>query len=159
MSDTPLFKQKELSSGDTAIDGLFGGVLAGITMALFLVGVGLTAGDGPGEVLVRFAPGGAQSPLSGLIAHLAVSGIYGALFGSGWQLAGRGWISSASAWIAGLSGGLYGLALLLLAQATLLPAAGAALKEFAPLHFSLAHLTFGVVLGVLTNRSAKRSIS
>jgi hypothetical protein len=158
MSDTPLFTHKELTSGDAAIDGLFGGLLAGIVMAVFLAAAGLSVGDVPGEVLARFAPGGAQSPLGGLIAHLAVSGIYGALFGLVCQMAARRWIRSAAAWIAGLAGGLYGLALLILAQAAFLPGAGAALKAFPPLHFALAHLIFGIVLGVITNRSAKRGM-
>jgi hypothetical protein len=158
MSDTPLFTHKELTSGDAAIDGLFGGLLAGMAMAVFLVGAGLAVGDGPGEVLARFAPGGAQSPLGGLIAHLAVSGIYGALFGLGCQMIARRWIRPASAWIAGLAGALYGLALLILAQAIFLPGAGAALKAFPPLHFTLAHLIYGAVLGVITNRSARRAM-
>ena len=101
MSDTPLLRQKEFTSGDAAIDGLFGGLLAGVVMAVFLVVAGLAVGDSPGEVLARFAPGGAQSPLGGLIAHLAVSGIYGALFGLGCQLVARRWIRSAPAWPGG----------------------------------------------------------
>jgi hypothetical protein len=52
-------------------------------------------------------------------------------------------------------GGLYGLALLGLAEAALLPAAGAALQEFSGLHFALAHLVFGLVLGTVTMKRWK----
>lgn len=156
MSDTFLIKKKKISSGDAAVEGLFGGVLSGIVMAIFLAASGLALGDGPGTVLARFAPEGAQSPLGGLLAHLAVSGIYGALFGLGCQWTARRWIRAAPAWLAALGGGLYGLALLLLAQAIFLPGTGAGLREFPPFQFALAHLVFGITLGATTNISMKR---
>jgi hypothetical protein len=158
MSDTSVFKQKELSNGETAIDGLFGGVLSGIVMVLILILTGLTVGDRPGTVLARFSPGGAPSPLVGLIAHLAVSGIYGLMFGTVYQFVTRRWIRSHPAWAAVWIGGLYGLALLLLARVVFLSTDGSALKAFPSFHFSLAHLTFGLVLGFFTNYFGKKVI-
>jgi hypothetical protein len=70
--------------GEAAADGLLAGEAAGVIMAAYLALAGLTWGSGPVEVLALFDPGETGSALFGLIAHLAVSGVYGAAFGAGW---------------------------------------------------------------------------
>ena len=48
---------------------------------------------------------------------------------------------------------VYGLALLLVAQGLTLIGAGVPLREISAVHFALAHLIYGLVLGWLVARS------
>ncbi len=137
--------------GDAAVDGLLGGLVAGIGMAGYLVIVGLTAGEGPGLVLGRFAPSAEASALTGALMHLAVSGVYGMLFGLGWWLLVR-W-RGVPAWLAGL---IYGIVLLLVAEAIILPSTGSPLAQIPLVHFALAHGIYGVILGFLVGRNGDR---
>lgn len=152
MVETKQFEREEQSAGDAAVEGLFAGVLAGISMAVYLVVAGLWQGEMPGEVLVRFAPAGASAPLQGLLLHLAVSGIYGLLFGLLCQIASQLWKWAPPAWQAGAAGVLYGLALYFFAQAVILPGTGSALTGFSPIHFALAHIIYGISLGMILIR-------
>lgn len=70
-----------VSAGDAAVDGLLAGVMAGVAKGFFLVLAGFLAGSSWQEVLIRLDPQ-ASSGLRGMLAHLAVAGIYGALFGA-----------------------------------------------------------------------------
>jgi hypothetical protein len=106
---------------------------------------GALAGNGWQEVLVRLDPQ-AASALRGLLAHLAVAGIYGALFGL---------IVSRSrhvlpGWLAGL---IYSIFLLLFSWFILLPVAAPGLREMGALNWSASHAVYGLVLGVLAARS------
>lgn len=125
---------------DMAVSGLFAGIAAGLFMLFYLLIVGWIGGEATGALLARFAPSGSGTPLLGLVTHLAVSGIYGAIFGGGLALT-RGRISS---WLAGF---VYGLALYLVAQLAILPGFGAALTAIFPAHLLMAHLIFGATLG------------
>ncbi|MCA9957294.1 MAG: hypothetical protein KC434_21345, partial [Anaerolineales bacterium] len=71
------FVLMEKTTGDTAVDGLIAGLVAGLTMGLFLTLGGLLNGRQPLETLSFFDPARAGSWLTGLLAHLAVSSIYG----------------------------------------------------------------------------------
>jgi hypothetical protein len=138
---------RETTAGDAAVDGLLAGGMAGVLMAVYLTVAGLTWGDGIGATLGRFDPGGTANPVVGVIAHLAVSGVYGALFGVGWRLASRARLWPrllAYAWPGGLA---YGLALWGLAAAVFLPGAASALRAIPPLHFTVAHIVYGLALG------------
>jgi hypothetical protein len=137
--------------GDAAVDGLFGGVVAGIGMAGYLVIAGLAAREGPGLVLGRFAPDAEAAALTGGLMHLAVAGVYGMLFGLGWWLLKR-W-RGVPAWLAGLA---YGMALLLVAETLILPGAGSSLAQIPWVHFVLAHAVYGLILGFLVGRNANR---
>ena len=140
---------KNSTTGDAAVDGLFGGVMAGMAMAVYLVLVGLAAGEGLGTMLSRFALDEGTAPLVGALNHLAVAGIYGVLFGVVWRLTARirpGWLP------AGLGGLAYGLILLLLARVIILPGAASPLLEVSAIHFTLAHLIYGLTLGFLISR-------
>ena len=138
------------SFGDAAVDGLFGGVGAGVLMVLYLVVAQVVAGDGPATTLSRFDTSGTASPWMGTLVHLAVAAVYGALFGLGVQFIVRIMRRPVPLWPAGLA---YGLVLLLVAEAIVLPATGSALRGIPLVHFALAHVIFGVVLGLLIARA------
>lgn len=133
--------------GDAAVDGLLAGAGAGIAMAAYLVLAGLAAGAGPLSVLARFDPGTQGSPLIGALVHLALSAVYGLLFGAFYRLLGRGrWGGRVAGAMIGLA---YGMLLLLVAQGLTLAGAATALREIPAVHLALAHLVYGVVLGWL----------
>ena len=140
------------TAGDTAVDGLLAGAVAGIAMAVYLVVAGLLAGEGPAVVLARFDPSGAgaASPLIGAVMHLAVSAVYGLLFGLIYRLIGRDRLAGRAA--GALMGLVYGLVLLLVAQGLALISASVPLREISALHFALAHLIYGLLLGWLVAR-------
>ena len=146
------FERRELSVGDAVIDGLFTGLLAGLGMAAVLVLAGWTGGEQPAQVLGRFAPQQLNAPLSGFLLHLAVSGIYGMVYGVIWMLVLRLRGFRPSLPVALVSGAAYGLLLEGLAQAVLLPGSGSALGQTPFWHLALAHLVYGIILGLLLYR-------
>ncbi|MEK7277035.1 MAG: hypothetical protein AAB427_06780 [Chloroflexota bacterium] len=150
MTDNKPLAAKKTTMGDAAVDGLIAGIGAGVVMAAVLVVAGLLTGDGPGVVLGRFDPGTAASPVTGGLMHLAVSGVYGALFGLGRRLI-SGWqpVSRLPGWLIGLA---YGLGLWAVAQASLLSGAESPLQEVPALYFALAHAVFGLTLGLAMTR-------
>jgi hypothetical protein len=140
--------------GGAAVDGLLAGVGAGLAMALFLALAALTLGQRPDTLLGRFDPSGAGSPATGTLAHLAVAGVYGALFGGAWRLIPirRGGLAMGL-----LCGSAYGLALWAVAAGALSstgqpPLLFSALKEVPAAHLVLAHLVYGLALGVIFHR-------
>jgi hypothetical protein len=158
-SDKTMIESKRLAYrnwklSDAALDGLFGGLAGGVAMAVYLEIWGLLAGHGPGAVLGMFDPNRRGAALNGALTHLAVASVYGILFGLIWWALRRGLRVAVPAWLAGA---LYGLALLAVAQAVVLPSSSSPLAEIPTLHFALAHLAYGVVLGSLSDRLADRS--
>jgi hypothetical protein len=145
--------ERSRTAGDAAVDGLLAGAGGGIAMAGVLVASGLLAGAGPAATLARFDPSGmgAASPLTGALLHLAVSAVYGLLFGVIYRLVGRGRLADRTA--GALIGLAFGLALFVLAQGLAATPAGAALREIPTLHFAAAHLVYGAVTGWLVGRS------
>ena len=133
--------------GDSAVDGLFAGLGAGIVMAIFFVAAGLMGGEGPALVLSRFDPSASASPLTGALIHLAVAGVYGMLFGVAHRFIRPGWLPP---WLMGL---LYGITLLMLAEAVVLPSAASLLRAVPFWSFGLAHLIYGVMLGILVGQA------
>lgn len=78
----PSFRLRRVKpTGDYAVDGLFAGFWAGAAMAIFLALVGLVDGRPPLETIAYFDPTAAGSWLTGAFSHLAVSAIYGLVFG------------------------------------------------------------------------------
>ena len=150
MADNKPLTANKATMGDAAVDGLIAGIGAGAVMAAVLVVAGLLGGDGPGVVLGRFDPGAAASPVTGGLMHLAVSGVYGALFGLGHRLiSGLPPVSRLPGWLIGLA---YGLLLWAVAQASLFSSADSPLRELPALHFALAHAVFGLTLGLAMPR-------
>ena len=140
-----------ISYGDTAVDGLLGGALGGGLMAIYLVITGLISGDGIGVTMGRFTPPGNSSPLVGTIAHLAVSALYGVIFALALAIIGRIWPNTSK--LSWLLGAIYGLTLWLAAEFIVLPAADSPLQMIQPVHFALAHLVYGLTLGLIVARS------
>jgi hypothetical protein len=101
-----------------------------------------------------FDPGERGMALSGPLTHLAVASVYGILFGLICWVLQRGLRVTVPAW---LVGAVYGLALLAVAKAVVLPSAGSPLDEIPTLHFAMAHVIYGVVLGWLSERLAGRN--
>lgn len=137
--------QDRATPGDSAVDGLFSGTLAGLVMAVILVISGLLVGEPPAVVLGRFSLSG--SALSGALTHLAVSGIYGV----GYSLIAHfaemrlNWRLTRQTTI--LAGMGYGFALWGLAQAIERTSAGTSLVQIPQAAFLLAHLAYGLALG------------
>ncbi|MEP7358961.1 MAG: hypothetical protein ABI847_17055 [Anaerolineales bacterium] len=145
------WKASNRTWGDAAVDGLLYGVAAGLVMALFLVCAGLLRGQSWVAMLGQFDPGLGARPMIGLLTHLAVASVYGAVFGVLWRVGAR-LLRSLPVWAAGL---LFGLAMWLVAvlvASTRGPAAGGWLSGIPPLEFALAHGVYGLALGWLSTR-------
>lgn len=144
---------RESSVGDTAVEGLLNGILAGIVMAVVIVGIESIAGVFPLEVLGYFAVSTDASPLLGLFTHVAVSGIYGVLFGIATMFVAHrmGNRNNLGIWLG--MGALYGLFILAVAEGVVLPRTASPLGEIPFWAFALAHLLYGLVLAWLTRRN------
>ena len=147
MAPTNTYSSKSTTAGDAAVGGLFHGLVAGLAMAAYIVLVGLLQGIGPVMIWTRLG-GALENPVSGLLAHLAVSGVYGVIWGLiWWPIHGR--LPQLPAWLGGL---VYGLLLLVIAQAAV-AALNPLLMDIGLAHRAVAHLVYGLVLGLLTARS------
>jgi hypothetical protein len=155
MTNPNTFEERTDSAGDAAVDGLLSGIAAGLVMGVYLVVVGLLGGESVAAVLRQFDSTGNKSPLTGLLLHLAVAAVYGALFAVGYRFIGRMLPVVRShrigrwRWLAGL---LYGLILWLLAHGLLLPVADSTLREIPTVHFAIAHAIYGVTLALVLLR-------
>lgn len=142
--------RSEKSAGETAVDGLIAGLGAGIVMAGFLLIVGFFSGDTPAAILKRFDTVQADSWIVGLLSHLAVSAIYGIIFGllSMVLLRIRPSLVRFS-WLIGL---FYGLVLYAIAQSAFFAGIDSGLQQFSAVIFLLAHVVYGFVLGFVFGR-------
>jgi hypothetical protein len=147
MEKATTLSHKHTSPGDAAVSGLFGGLGAGMLMAGFLALAGLLAGQGMGTFLGSFASGENVSPVQGLLTHLAVSGVYGVVFGLGWRYAKGNRPSRVPGWMGGLA---YGILLWILALAVILPGTDSPLRLLPPGVLAAAHAVYGIALGALT---------
>ena len=155
MAESKSIEQGTRSLGDSAVDGLFGGAIAGFIMGIYLVIAGLINGDGPGTVIGRFTPSGDGSPLVGALGHLAVSAVYGAIFALLLGQVGR--IRPSLLRFSWLLGAVFGLGLWLAAEFIILPAVDSPLQLIPPIHFALSHLIYGLVLGAAVSRAGRNS--
>jgi hypothetical protein len=121
-------------------------------MAVYLVVSALLRGEGPVASFNRFVPTPESGPLAGFLMHLAVSGIYGLLFGILLALVAQvrslEWFVRHSTF----TGLIYGFFLFVVAWYLLLPASGSALLELPFIDLGLAHLVYGAALGYLVRR-------
>jgi hypothetical protein len=145
--------RSEYGVGDMAVDGLLAGIMAGVGMAIYLVLAGLLLGRGMAEMLGLFDPAMAGNALTGTLAHLAVSGVYGVIFAllrMGLQRlrllrqAQDKLSVFEMSWLMGL---VYGLLLFGLARGVLLTAVDSPLLQVTPVHFAIAHTVYGLMLG------------
>lgn len=133
------------TTGDVAVDGLLWGLGAGVMMGLYLIALSLAGGQPAGTAFHSLGLPGAAAFLTSLLGHLAVAGVYGAL----WALIYR-WVlrrAFTSAWLWGL---LYGAALFVVAWLVAIPAG---LNGVQLAHMLAAHLIYGLVLGLFTGRA------
>jgi hypothetical protein len=134
-----------------AVDGVIYGLVAGAAMFLSLFSLALLSGEVPGLILDRFTSSGITSPVLGLLGHLGVSAIYGALFGVlVWPVLSR---YSSGRISAGFGGILYAGFLILLAQLVILPGMNSSLSQFPFWEWALGHGIYGLVLGSMFSRS------
>ncbi len=154
MADRTALDYTKPTTGDAIVDGLFSGILAGLVMAAYLVIVGSTYGESPAVVLSRFSLRGEMSPAASVLLHLAISGIYGMLYGLVWQLVRQRW---PVARFGGLAGSAYGFVLWIVAANLFLRQTNSPLLDIPPVHFATAHLIYGAILGFLTQRRQKAS--
>jgi hypothetical protein len=138
------------SIGDVTVDGLLHGVIAGVVMAIYLMLIGMVTGAGIAAMLSAFDLGQGASPVRGALIHLAVSAIYGMVFGVMYRLIGRRRsIGRGGSMIIGLA---YGLLLWLITQIALAAGSSVALNSLPAVHLAVAHLIYGAMLGWLTGR-------
>ena len=117
-------------------------------MAVVIAGCSLMAGQGF-SYLGNFSSGAAVPPLQGLLMHLAMSAIYGMLYGLLHRWIGTGRLQRFPGWLVGL---VYALVLWGFAVTVLLPAARALILTLPwPVFFS-GHVAYGLVLGARQKR-------
>ncbi|MBI4771188.1 MAG: hypothetical protein HY784_12450 [Chloroflexi bacterium] len=155
MTGTKELTSRHTTMGDAAVDGLWGGAQAGALMVVVLLAAGVLGGDGPAAVLARFDPSEPGSPVVGILLHLAASGVYGVLFGIGWQALGARWRGRPLVTLA--AGIAFGLASLAVAEWIILPGTESALGQFPFAAFALGHLVYGAGLGWLVGRAGTRA--
>lgn len=131
--------------GEVAVDGLTGGILAGIAMALLLILAGLVSDRAPAVTLGYFNPAQDGNWLYGLFAHLAVSAVYGTLFGL--VIYGLKQVRPTLLKHTWLLGVVYGLLLYLAAIGLIFRAVDAPVMQVGTWQFGMAHLIYGIVLG------------
>lgn len=143
MENTKTTSIMKHSAGDAAVSGLFAGLLGGCAMALVIVLFSLLAGQGL-AYLGDFSNGTPVPVLQGLLTHLAMSGIYGMLYGLVHRQVSMGRFRRLPGWLAGLG---YALLLWVFAVSVMLPAARSLILTLPwPVFFS-GHLAYGLVLG------------
>jgi len=143
MDNLKTYSQTRHSASDAAVSGLFNGLLGGCAMALVIVMFSLLAGQGA-AYLSHFSSEVPVPPMQGLLMHLAVSSIYGLLFGliRNWAWLNR--LNRLPGWLVGL---VYALGLWVLAVALLLPAAKSQMLNLPWVVFLAGHIAYGLVLG------------
>ena len=147
MSQMKNLVARRFTIGDSAVDGLFAGLGAGIVMAVYFLAAGLIGGEDPTLVLRRFDPSATASPLTGALVHLAVASVYGMLFGVARRFIRPGWLPL---WLISL---VYSVVLLALAETVVMPSAALSLRAVPFWSFALGHLIYGVTLGFLIGQT------
>jgi hypothetical protein len=144
-------------TSDAIIDGLFNGIQAGLLMGMYLALALVASRQGVEPFLHDLSQVTGLSPLTSVLFHLAVSGIYGTLFGGISKIMSIKWPGSTSTWPSQGLGVIFGALLYLFASTILLPETGALLNGLHPFHFLIAHLIYGWALGLLMSNSWKQA--
>jgi hypothetical protein len=153
MNPSKPFSQTQTSFGDTAIDGLIDGTLAGGAMALYLISAAILSGQDPLKILAGFDLGQWTSPVQGAVLHLAAAAMYGLIFSVAMRLIWRG--RSISPWASQSIGVGYGLLLWLIAPSLSRGSIDALLRVVVSAHILIAHVIYGLVIGLrITRRRA-----
>jgi hypothetical protein len=119
-------------------------------MIAYLVVVGLFSGIRPLETFGYFLPDAALPALAGLGSHLAVSAVYGSIFGLIKAGIGAAIGRRQPSWLPmGLAGIIYGFLLWLPASLIIIPSDISGLGEIPAGHLLAAHLVYGLATGRL----------
>jgi heme A synthase len=141
---------KSKTIGDAAIDGLLAGIVAGLVMILFLLVTRILSGGSLAEVIGRFDPSGANNLVTGALAHLAVSAIYGAIFGLLFIVLIRLRPTLRRfGWLAGL---IYGLLLYAIALGAFSAGIDSGLADYSAPVLLISHALYGLVAGFVVGR-------
>jgi len=141
---------KSKTIGDAAIDGLLAGIVAGLVMILFLLVTRILNGGSLAEVIGRFDPSGSNNLVTGALAHLAVSAIYGAIFGLLFIVLIRLRPTLRRfGWLAGL---IYGLLLYAIALGAFSAGIDSGLADYSAPVLLISHALYGLVAGFLVGR-------
>ncbi len=138
------------SVGDTAVDGLWNGVMAGVVMAIYLILIGVVTDTGLAATLSVFDLGQGTSPVRGTLIQLVVAAIYGMVFSLIYRLIGHS--RTIGRGVTLLIGLAYGLLLWLITQLAFAAGISVALDSLPALHLAIAHLVYGALLGWLAGR-------
>ncbi|MCC7161856.1 MAG: hypothetical protein IT331_05160 [Anaerolineae bacterium] len=152
--ELPIQINKQIKLGDAAVEGLMYGIVAGLVMTLFVVAFEWLAGVMPLEVLSYFGVDAAAPPWVGLFTHVAVSGIYGVVFGMLALGVARALGERMNPGVRLGLGVLYGLLIFLIAEWIILPRTASPLAEMSVWALALAHALYGAVLAWLVGRKA-----
>ena len=119
MMDTKSMSAKSTTASDAVIDGLVAGVISGVVMLAFILIAEFVFSDvSPSQTLSWFVPERTQTPLFGGLIHIAISAIYGMVFGWIWNLVRDRLPWRLPAWLLGLA---YSMAIFLLGIWVILP--------------------------------------
>jgi hypothetical protein len=155
MEKTRRIATNDIPRSEAAVDGLFGGMWAGAAMAVVIIIAGLWNGDTISESISRFSPIESPDPLTAVVTHLALSAVYGLVYAILINIFHK--IFRLSGWINLLMGVPYGLLLWLLAVGVWLPVAASSLIEIPPVMLALAHLIYGLILGLYMSVKVRNS--
>jgi hypothetical protein len=149
-----LGKFKAKSVGDWAVEGLLDGIGAGIIMLAVVVAFEFVRGVAPLVTLGYFdlgpdLKGAAASPLIGGLTHLAVSGVYGIVFGIVGMLVARTFAGRMNPVVWLTLGAIYGLLLFGIAQWIVLPRTNFPLELVPIWTFGFVYVLYGLVLAWL----------
>jgi hypothetical protein len=152
MDNVDIIKDNRNQIGNLAVDGVLYGLLGGIGMFTFMAVIALLSGESLAILLARFSPDGYTAPIRGLFSHLAVSAIYGTLFGVlAWPLLTRFLPKIVSAWLGSL---LFTGLLFLLSEFAVLPITKSPMNQVPSWQWALGHVVYGLVLGGMFYRKA-----
>lgn len=143
---------RSTSVGDAAVEGLIYGIAAGLVLVLFVIAFEWLAGVMPLEVLSYFGVDAGAAPWAGLFTHVAVSGIYGVVFGMLALGVARLLGERMTPGVRLMLGALYGLLIFVVAEWIILPRTSSPLAEMPVWALALGHVLYGVVLAWLVGR-------
>jgi hypothetical protein len=143
MEPTNKLKGADLRTEDAVINGLFSGVLAGLAMILVLALAGSFTQPKITDLLGLFDPTGNQNNFTGGFAHLAVSAVYGLIFGLLWKL--FFFRRRIPVWIGGI---VFGGLIFVFSELFISHGSGTTIFQIPTLLFGISHLVYGTTLGV-----------
>jgi hypothetical protein len=143
METTNKPKGTDLRTEDAVINGLFSGVLAGLAMILVLALVGRFSHSKITNLLGLFDPTGNQNYYAGGFAHLAVSAVYGQVFGLLWKL--FFFRRRTPLWMGGM---VFGALIFVFSQLLISHGSGTPVFQIPVPLFGVSHLVYGTVLGL-----------